>query len=65
MSSTKIQAKNLDSSPDGILKFEKERIEIVNLGELTEARVTLQPRWSWKKYVKPRVNINSFQNSKT
>jgi hypothetical protein len=43
------------------LNFEKEKIEIVNLGDLTVARVTLEPGWSWEKYVKPRVKTNSFE----
>lgn len=42
-STTKIQAKNLDFSSDEVLTFEKEKIEIVNLGDLTIARATLEP----------------------
>jgi hypothetical protein len=41
-SNPKIQVKDLNSSPDEVLNFEKEKIEIVNLGDLTVARVTLQ-----------------------
>jgi hypothetical protein len=51
-SNPKIQVKDLNSSPDEVLNFEKEKIEIVNLGDLTVARVTLEPGWSWEKHVK-------------
>jgi hypothetical protein len=50
-SSTTIQVKSLDSSLDEELSFEKERIEIVNLGDLTVARAILQPGCSWEKDV--------------
>jgi hypothetical protein len=33
-SNPKIQVKDLNSSPDEVLNFEKEKIEIVNLGDL-------------------------------
>lgn len=51
----KPKIKNLDSSPE-VLNFEKEKIEIVSIGDLTVARVTLQPGWSWEKHVKPSRN---------
>ena len=57
---SKLQKKNLDS-PDEILSFEKEKIQIINLGGITIAKVTLEPGWSWEKYVKPRVKTNSCQ----
>ncbi|MGC1133732.1 MAG: cupin domain-containing protein [Nitrososphaeraceae archaeon] len=60
-SSSKVQVKDLNSSPDEVLNFEKEKIEIVNLGDLTVARVTLEPGWSWEKHVKPRVKTNSCE----
>lgn len=40
----KIQIKNLEASPDEVLESEKEKIELVSLGDLTVARVTLQSR---------------------
>jgi hypothetical protein len=55
ISTAKILTKSL-KSPDEILAFEKEKIEIVNLGNVTIARVTLEPGWRWDKHVKPRVN---------
>lgn len=59
-STSKILAKSL-KSPDETLMFEKEKIEIVNLGNATIARVTLEPGWRWDKHVKPRVNTKSCE----
>ena len=59
-STSKVQKKSLES-PDETLTFEKEKIEIVNLGNVTIARVTLEPGWSWEKHVKPRANTKSCE----
>jgi quercetin dioxygenase-like cupin family protein len=59
-STSKVQKKNL-GSPDETLTFEKEKIEIVNFGNVTVARVTFDPGWSWEKHVKPRVNTKSCE----
>jgi quercetin dioxygenase-like cupin family protein len=59
-STSKVVRKSL-TSPDETLTFEKEKIEIVNLGNVTIARVTLEPGWSWEKHVKPRVNTKSCE----
>ena len=62
MSATaKIQMKNLETSPDEVLISEKEKIEMVSLGDLTVARVTLQPGWILEKHVKPKVNTKSCE----
>jgi hypothetical protein len=60
----KLQRKNLDS-PDETLNFEKEKIQIVNLGSFSIAKVTLEPGWSWEKYIKPRVNTKSCKVAHT
>lgn len=60
-SSSKIQKKNLDSSPDDTRKFEKGKIEIVNFDNMTIGRAIFEPGWSWSKCVKPIVNTNSCQ----
>ena len=60
-SATKIQTKNLHSSPDEVLTSEKEKIEMVSLEDLTLARMTLQPGWSWEKQVKPKAKTNSCE----
>jgi hypothetical protein len=58
---TKIQKKSLDSSPDETRKFEKGKIELANLGDVTIGRGILEPGWSWEKCVKPIVGTNSCQ----
>ena len=60
-SSSKIQKKNLDSSPDDTRTFEKGKVEIVNFGNMTIGRAIFEPGWSWSKCVKPIVNTNSCQ----
>jgi quercetin dioxygenase-like cupin family protein len=57
---SKLQKKNLDSS-DEIINSEKEKIELVNLRGFSIARVTLEPGWSWEKYVKPREKTDTCQ----
>jgi hypothetical protein len=59
-SASKILTKSL-KSPDETLMFEKEKIEIVNLGNTTIARVTLELGWRWDKHVKPRVNTKGCE----
>ena len=61
MESSKIQKKNLDSSPDETRKFEKGKVEIANFGAMTIGRAIFEPGWSWSKCVKPIVNTNSCQ----
>ena len=56
-----IQKKSLDSSPDETRTFEKGKIELVNLGEVTIGRAILEPGWSWEKCVKPIVKTDSCQ----
>ena len=56
-----IQKKSLDSSPDETRTFEKGKIELAKLGDVTIGRATLEPGWSWEKYVKQLVNTNSCQ----
>jgi hypothetical protein len=60
-SSSKIQKKNLDSSPDDTREFEKGKVEIVNFGDMTIGRAIFELGWSWSKCVKPIVNTNSCQ----
>jgi len=56
-----MQKKSLDSSPDETRTFEKGKIELAKLGDVTIGRATLEPGWSWEKRVKPLVNTNSCQ----
>jgi quercetin dioxygenase-like cupin family protein len=62
---TSMLKKSLDSSPDETRTFEKGKIELANLGDVTIGRVTLEPGWSWEKCVKPLVNTNSCQSPHT
>jgi hypothetical protein len=55
----------LDYSPDETRKFEKGKIELGNLDDVTIGRVVLEPSWSWKKCVKPLVKTNSCQAQHT
>src|SRR5215204_4656334 len=59
--STKMQKKSLDSSPDETRTFEKGKIELANLGDITIGRGVLEPGWSWEKCVKPIAKTNSCQ----
>ena len=61
---SKIVRKTLNS-PDEIISSEKEKIELVNLDGFSIARVTLEPGWSWDKYVKPREKTDSCQVAHT
>ena len=56
-----MQKKSLDSTPDETRTFEKGKIELAKLGDVTIGRATLEPGWSWEKSVKPLVNTNSCQ----
>lgn len=47
--------------PEDARQFEKGRIEIVTLGEVTFGRATLQPGWRWSTSVKPVVKTESCQ----
>jgi hypothetical protein len=58
---TRMQKKSLDSSPDETRTFEKGKIDLVNLGDVTIGRAVLEPGWSWDKCVKPLVKTDSCQ----
>ena len=60
-SSSKIQKKNLDFSPDETREFEKGKVEIANFGTVTIGRAIFEPGWSWSKCVKPIANTSSCQ----
>ncbi len=59
--STKMQKKNLDSSPDETRTFEKGKIDVANLGNVTIGRAIFEPGWSWEKCVKPIAKTSSCQ----
>ncbi len=41
------------SAPDETRTFEKGKAELINIGNGSVARLTLQPGWQWSKHVKP------------
>ena len=47
-SASKMQKKSLDSSPDETRTFEKGKIDLANLGDVTIGRGILEPGWSGK-----------------
>lgn len=56
MITTLEQEKKSFSKPDDLRTFDKGRIEVVNLGDTTIGRTTLQPGWRWSACVKPLVH---------
>ncbi|MER5176625.1 MAG: cupin domain-containing protein [Candidatus Nitrosocosmicus sp.] len=59
---SKMQKKNLDSSPDETRTFEKGKVNIANFEDITIGRATLEPGWSWDKCVKPLAKTNSCES---
>ena len=55
-----MQGKSLDS-PDETRKFEKGKMDVVNLGEVTVGRAVFEPGWRWSENVKPIAGTDSCQ----
>jgi hypothetical protein len=49
------------NSPDEVRKFDKGKVELVNVGGATIGRATFEPGWKWSTCVKPIANTNSCQ----
>ena len=56
-----MQKKSLDYSPDETESFEKGKIDLANLGDITIGRGSFEPGWSWEKCIKPIVKTNRCQ----
>ena len=56
----KIEKKSL-TRPDETRSFEKGRVELVTVNDVTFGRATLQPGWKWSTCVKPLVNTKSCE----
>jgi hypothetical protein len=41
--------------PDEVRKFEKGRVELLNIGGGVVGRITLEPGWRWSTHLKPTV----------
>jgi len=61
---TKMQKKSVKPR-DETHSFDKVKVELANLSDVTIGKGTLEPARSWKKRVKPVVKINSCQHSYT
>jgi hypothetical protein len=59
--SAKMQMKSLDSSPDETRTFEKGKIDVANLGDVTIGKAIFEPGWSCEKCVKPIAKTTSCQ----
>jgi len=58
--SEKFESKSLNS-PDEVRKFDKGKVELVNISGATIGRATFEPGWKWSTCVKPIANTNSCQ----
>lgn len=55
-----IERKTVDR-PDESRTPEKTRVDVVQLGDATVARLTLQPGWTWSDCIKPVAGTESCQ----
>jgi hypothetical protein len=55
-----LMGKSFDT-PDEVRTPEKTRLEVINLGGATAARMTAQPGWRWSECIKPIVGGDSCQ----
>jgi ethanolamine utilization protein EutQ (cupin superfamily) len=58
----KVQKKSV-SRPDETRTFDKGKVELVTVNEVTFGRATLQPGWKWSTCVKPLAKTESCQAS--
>lgn len=56
----KFESKSLNL-PEEVRKFDKGKVEIVNIAGATIGRATFEPGWKWSTCVKPLANTNSCQ----
>ena len=49
------------SSPDEVRKFDKGKVELVNVAGATVGRATFEPGWKWSTCVKPIATTPSCQ----
>ena len=55
-----IQGKNL-GSPDEVRSFDKGKMDVVTLGNVTVGLATFEPGWQWSECVKPVAGTDSCQ----
>ena len=56
----KMEAKSF-GVPDEVRKFDKGKLELVNIGGATIGRAVFEPGWRWSTSVKPIVNTKSCE----
>ncbi len=56
----KMEAKSLNA-PEEVRKFDKGKLELVNIGGATVGRAVFEPGWKWSTSVKPVVNTKSCE----
>jgi hypothetical protein len=56
----RMEAKSF-SVPDEVRKFDKGKVELVNIGGATIGRAVFEPGWRWSTSVKPIVNTKSCE----
>ena len=61
ISTTEKMAKKNLSRPDETRSFEKGRVELVTVNDVTFGRATLQPGWKWSTCVKPIAKTKSCE----
>ncbi len=55
-----IASKSFDNA-DEVRTPDKSQVEVVDLGSVKAARMTLQPGWKWSECIKPMVGTESCQ----
>jgi mannose-6-phosphate isomerase-like protein (cupin superfamily) len=60
MATEKMQKKNV-ARPDESRSFDKGKVDLVTLGQVTFGRAVLQPGWKWSTCVKPLAKTESCQ----
>ena len=48
-------------APDEVRTFEKGRVELVKVGDVTIGRGIFEPGWKWSTHVKPLANTKSCE----
>jgi hypothetical protein len=59
-SAERFESKSLNS-PDEVRKFDKGKVELVNVAGATIGRATFAPGWKWSACVKPLAQTNTCQ----
>ncbi|MGD0014500.1 MAG: cupin domain-containing protein [Bryobacteraceae bacterium] len=60
MSEKTFEVKSLNS-PEEVRKFDKGKVELVNVAGAAVGRATFEPGWKWSACVKPIAKTNSCQ----